>query len=164
MLEHLRNPEYLHVLLHGFPIYGTAIGAFGLVIALASRSRAARVIALAMIALSTLSAWPVYHYGEAAYDRVLTMADNDGRKWLDEHQRRGEQLIYVFYAAAAVAVGAIAAERFAPRAALPLGIIVALLAIGGAATGSYIATAGGRIRHREFRYVLPPSTDKDHDE
>lgn len=164
MLDHLRNPEYLHVLLNPLPVYGLAVGLLGLIIALLARSSAARVAALAIVFVSAISAWPVYHYGEAGYDRVLAMADNDGRKWLDEHERRAEQLIYVFYGVAALAAAAIVSERFAPRAAFPLAIATALLAAATLGIGGYIASAGGRIRHREFRYVLPPENAKEHDD
>jgi len=161
MFEHLSNPEYLHVLLNPLPIYGLAAGLLGLVIAMISRVPAARVTALAVIFVSTLAAWPVYHYGEAAYDRVLSMADSDGGKWLEEHQRRGEQLIYVFYAVAALAALALGAERFAPGAAVPLALTTVLLSSATLIAGGYIATAGGRIRHREYRYVLPPEPSKE---
>jgi hypothetical protein len=156
MLEHLGNPEYLHVLLNPLPVYGLAMGVLGLVLALVSRARAARVTALTIVFVSALSAWPAYHYGEAGYDRVLAMADSDGGKWLEEHQRRGEQLIYAFYAVAAVAALGLISERFAPRAAVPLAIVATVLSSGTLGAGGYIATAGGRIRHREFRYVPPP--------
>ena len=42
---------------------------------------------------SAASAWPVYQYGKAGYDRVKAMVDENGDKWLEEHMRRGEQLI-----------------------------------------------------------------------
>ncbi|MDQ6913715.1 MAG: hypothetical protein M3128_12660 [Verrucomicrobiota bacterium] len=71
MLEHLRNPEYVHVLLNPLPVYGLGLGLFGLIIALISRARAARVTALAIVFVSTISVWPVFHYGDSAYDRVL---------------------------------------------------------------------------------------------
>ncbi len=163
MIEHLSNPEYLHVLLNPLPVYGLAVGVLGLVIALISRARAARVTALAIVFVSTFAAWPVYHYGEAGYDRVLSMADNDGSKWLEEHQRRGEQLIYVFYAVATLAALAIAAEYKVSRAALPLALATAVLASATLGVGGYIANAGGRIRHREFRYAPPPEQSKEHE-
>lgn len=164
MLEHLDNPEYLHVLLNPLPVYGLAMGLLGLLIALIARSRAARVASLSIVFVSTIAAWPVYRYGESAYDRVLPIADADGAKWLEEHQRRGEQLIWCFYVVAATAAASIAAERFAPRAALPLTIATLLLATGTLGVGGYIAQAGGRIRHREFRYSLPPENTSGHEE
>ncbi len=65
--------------------------------------------------LSAASAWPVYYYGEAGYDRVKTMVDEAGDKWLEEHMRRGEQLIYVFYVVAALPAVGIFAEFAVPR-------------------------------------------------
>ncbi len=160
MIQHLSNPEYLHVLLNPLPVYGLATGVLGMVVALVARTRSARLTALAILFVSAFSAWPVYHYGKQAVDRVLPLADADGVKWLEEHERRGEQLIYAFYAVAALAAAAAVAERFVPRAALSLALATVVLATGALAAGGYIATAGGRIRHREFRYVLPPEEPK----
>jgi hypothetical protein len=163
MLEHLGNPEYLHVLLNPLPVYGLAVGLLGLIIALISRQRAARVTALAIIFVSAFAAIPASYYGENAYDRVLSMADSDGGKWLTEHQRRGEKLIYAFDLLAVLAAAALIAERFAPRAALVICLTTAVLATATLAAGCYIAAAGGRIRHREFRYVpAPESTTESH--
>ena len=163
MLEHLSNPEYLHVLLNPLPVYGLAAGVLGLIVALIARARAARVTALTIVFVSAFCAWPAYHYGEAAYDRVLSMADTEGGKWLEEHQRRAEQWIYAFYAVATVAALGLVSERFVPRAAVPLAIATAVLATATLGVGAYIATAGGRIRHREFRYVPAPDESKGHE-
>jgi len=154
--EHLSSPEYLHVLLNPLLVYGLAMGVFTLLPALISRRRAARVIALALIFVGAISAWPVYHYGEAAYDRVTAMADSDGDKWLDKHMRRGEQLIYVFYVVAALSAGAIVAEFKLRGAAVSLGIATVILAGADLGIGGYIAYAGGHIRHKEFRFEPPP--------
>ncbi|MEP6810003.1 MAG: hypothetical protein ABI992_07150 [Chthoniobacterales bacterium] len=156
MLEYLSNPEYVHVLLNPLPVYGLAVGVLGLVVALFTKARAARVTALVIIFVSALSAWPVYEYGQKSYDRVLAMADSDGGKWLKEHMDRAEKLIYAFYVLAALAAAGLAAERFAPRAAVPLTLATLLLACGTLGAGGYIAQAGGRVRHREFRYAPAP--------
>jgi hypothetical protein len=156
--EHLSSPEYLHILLNPLPVYGLAVGVLGLFLALLSRTRAARITALALVFVSTISAWPVYHYGKAGYDRVKAMADSEGDKWLDEHMRRGEQLIYVFYVVAALSVVAIAAEFKLLRSAVPLAIATLILAIGNLGVGGYIAYAGGHVRHREFRFEPPPES------
>jgi hypothetical protein len=80
MIAPLSKPEYVHVLLNPLPVYGLAVGVLGLVIALLLRTRAARVTAFALVMLSAASAWPVYQYGEAGYDRVKAMVDEDGLK------------------------------------------------------------------------------------
>ncbi len=156
MLEHLSNPEYVHALLNPLPVYGLAAGVLGLVVALIAQSRAARITAFVIIFVCALSAWPVFEYGEKGYDRVLAMADTDGAAWLKEHMARADKLIYLFYALAALSAVAFAVEWKAPRAAVPVALVIILLAGGTLGSGAYIAYAGGRIRHREFRYDPPP--------
>lgn len=146
----------MHVLLNPLPVYGLAMGLIALVGALICRNRGARIAGLALILLAGISAWPVYHYGQAAYDRVFSMADEAGDKWLDEHMRRGEQLIYIFYVAAALSAGTIVAEFKQRRAALPLAIATVILAGANLGVGGYIAYAGGHVRHKEFRFEPPP--------
>jgi hypothetical protein len=144
MIARLGKPEYVHVLLNPLPVYGLAVGVLGLIIALLFKTRAARVTALGLVMLSAASAWPVYSYGEAGYDRVKAMVDDAGDKWLEEHMRRAEELIYVFYVVAALSAVGIIAEFAVPKAA------------GNLCAGGYIAQAGGRVRHKEFRFEAPP--------
>src|SRR6266581_1271016 len=68
-LQHLNSPEYMHVLLNPVPVYGLAIGVVGLLLAVIARNRTGIVIALVLVFLSGLSAWPTHHYREAGYDR-----------------------------------------------------------------------------------------------
>jgi putative copper export protein len=153
----LRQPEYLHTLLHPLPIWGVASGVLGLVIALAQRSRTAQVATLAIILVSSISAIPVYLLGGAAEDRVEGIVDDVGREWLEEHERRGEQAIYVFCALAVVTAAALIVPAKWPRASAPLSIAVLVLSVLSLAIGGHVAKAGGQIRHREFRTgPLPP--------
>ncbi len=154
--QHIGDPEYLHVLLNPLPVYGLAMGVLALLVALISRSRAARLTALMIIFVSALAAWPVYEKGEAAYDRVLSMSDEQGGIWLKEHMRRAEKLIYVFYSVAALAAIAALAEWKIPRAAVPLGIATLMLASSNLGVGAYIGYAGGHVRHKEFRFEPAP--------
>jgi hypothetical protein len=155
-LKGLEQPEYVHVLLNPLPVYGLAVGLLALTIALALRSREARMCALILILIAAVSAWPVIHYGGQGYFRVKAMSDSEGEKWLDEHKRRGEQLMYAFYALAAIALISIVAEWKRAKAALPLTISTFVLAAGALGVGGYIGYAGGHIRHKEFRFELAP--------
>src|SRR5437763_10563640 len=110
-----RQPEYVHVLLNPFPIYGLAMGWIGLVIGFFLRSRPAQIATLVLILISAASAWPVYEFGEQGYDRVLSMTDDPGHAWLDEHQHRAEQLIYFFYALAGQSTNAISLPIKVPK-------------------------------------------------
>jgi hypothetical protein len=156
LVRDLRQPEYIHVLLNPLPVYGLLVGWVGLVIGLALRSRRAQIATLTLVLLSSISAWPVYEFGEQGYDRVLSMTDEAGESWLDEHMHRAEKLIWVFYALAALSALAIAAPIKWPRCSVPLGVAVILLGAVTLGSGAYIAYAGGRVRHREFRNEPPP--------
>ena len=163
ILQDLRQPEYIHVLINPLPIYGLAMGLLGLIIAFFLRSRRAQIATLIIVLVSAASAWPVYEFGEQAYDRVLSMADEPGQAWLDEHQDRAEDCIWFFYGLAVLSGIALVVPRKWPRSATPLVISVILLSAVTLGFGGYIAYAGGRIRHREFRNVPPPPKKSDHE-
>src|ERR1041384_2989118 len=93
----LSQPEYIHVLLNPLPVYGLTMGIFGLIIALFLRSRRAQIATLALILFSGAIAWPVVHYGEEGYDRVLSMSDDSGQAWLKVHEHRADNLAWSFY-------------------------------------------------------------------
>jgi len=163
-LQHLNSPEYMHVLLNPVPVYGLALGVVGLLLAVIARNRTGIVIALVLVFLSGLSAWPTYHYGEAAYDRVKAMANTTGDQWLDEHMARGEKLIYAFYVLAGLALVGMFAPMKWPRSSLPLAIATLLIGCATLGIGFYIAYAGGHVRHREFRFEAPPRMAEHHHE
>ncbi|MBA3964044.1 MAG: hypothetical protein H0X40_19395 [Chthoniobacterales bacterium] len=164
-LQALRQPEYVHVLLNPLPVYGLAVSIIGLVIALCQRSRPAEVAMLALIVFCGVIAWPVGHYGEEAYDRALSLSDEQGQAWLKVHAQRADQFIFYFYALALIALAAILAPRKWPQSALGLTSITLVLAFVVLAMGGYIGYAGGRIRHREFRREpapVPPVAQDEH--
>ena len=128
-----------------------------LVLALFLRSRRVTVAALVLVFVGAISAWPVYQYGESAYDRVKSMSDPPGEQWLDEHMARGEKLIWTFYVLAAVAATAIAITLKWPRTSFRITVGTLVLARVTLGTGGYISYAGGHVRHREFRFEAPPA-------
>jgi len=163
LVRDLQQPEYIHVLLNPLPVYGLLVGWVGLIIGLVLRSRPAQIATLSLVLLSSISALPVYEFGEQGYDRVLSMTDEPGEAWLDEHMHRAENLIWVFYALAAVSAFAIAAPIKWPKSSMPLAVAVVLLGAVTLGSGTYIAYAGGRVRHREFRNETPPPKRPEHE-
>jgi len=158
----LRQPEYVHVLLNPLPVYGLLISWIALIAALISKSRRAHIVTLILVFVSSISAWPVYEFGEEGYDRVLAMTDDDGHAWLDEHQARAQKLIYVFYALAVLSAAAIVVPLRWPKSSVPLALVVLVLGAAVLGSGCYIAYAGGKIRHREFRNEpAPPIKSQD---
>lgn len=156
ILRDLRQPEYIHTLINPLPIYGLTIALLGLLIALFMRSRRGELVALVLVFVTAASAWPAAHFGEEAYDRVLSMADEPGQAWLEAHEDRADDLVPIFYVLAAVSAAAIVLPRKWPRTALPLALATVVVAFCSLAAGGYIAYAGGKIRHREFRNAAPP--------
>src|SRR5947207_3552321 len=135
----LRQPEYVHVLLNPLPVYGLLISWIGLIIAVILKSRRAQVATLALVLVTSLSAWPVYEFGQQAYDRVLSMTDEDGERWLDEHQDRAEDLIWIFYALAALSAVAMAAPIKWPNSSAPLVILAIFFVPVSLGAGGYMA-------------------------
>ena len=156
LLRDLQQPEYVHVLINPLPVYGLAVALFGLLAATYFGSHGGQRAALVVIFAVAASAWPVAHYGDEAFDRVLSMSDETGQAWLEAHARRADNLVWMFYVLAAVSAGAIFVPGRWPRTATPLLIATILLAAASLGAGGYIAYTGGKIRHREFRNVPPP--------
>ncbi len=162
-LRGLRQPEYVHVLLNPLPVYGLLISWIALIAALISKSRRAHIVTLILVFIASIAAWPTFEFGKQGYDRVLAMTDDDGHAWLDEHQERAEKVIYIFYALAALSVTAIFVPLRWPKSSVPLAIAVVLLGAAALGSGCYIAYAGGKVRHREFRNEpAPPTKSQEH--
>jgi hypothetical protein len=155
-IRSLRQPEYVHVLLNPLPVYGLLISWIGLVAAMISKNRRALIVTLILVFITSISAWPTFEFGQQAYDRVLAMTDEDGHAWLDEHEARAEKFIYIFYALAALSAAAIFVPTRWPKSSMPLTLAVALLGAAALTCSCYIAYAGGKIRHREFRNEPAP--------
>jgi len=156
LLRDIRQPEYLHVLLNPLPVYGLAVALLGLLIAIFVRSRRGQIVTLILVLICSVSAWPVAELGEQSSDRVLSMADEQGGAWLKEHEHRADQLIAFFYVLAAVSLAALLLPWKFPRSGLPLALTTLLFGFVVLGMGAYIAQAGGKIRHKEFRNVPAP--------
>src|SRR5947199_5739434 len=155
--QHSRDPEYMHVLLNPLPVYGLAFGTLALVLALFLRNHRVTVAALVLVFVGAMSAWPVYQYGESAYDRVKSMSDPADEQWLDEHMARGEKMIWLFYVLAGVAATGVGAALKWPRTSFAITVGTLVLSGVTLGTGGYIAYAGGHVRHREFRFEAAPA-------
>lgn len=153
----LQQPEYVHVLLNHLPITGLFVAWSGLVVAVALNNRFATRFSLVLVAALSLSVWPVAHYGEEAYDRVLSMTDEVGGQYLEHHQTLAERWIFLYYVTAAAAVAALVVNWKRPRGARWSAGAVIVLAAASLVAGAVIAEYGGPARHREFRYGPSPA-------
>ena len=152
----LDQPEYVHAVINHFPLVGLLVAMLALLAALVIRNRNATLLGLALVALLALSAWPVAEYGEDAYDRVLSMSDEAGGKYLAQHRELASRWLFLYYVTAGVAGLGFALAWKCPRTLVFSSILALVLAAGSLGAGIVIAKAGGCIRHREFRTSLPP--------
>src|SRR2546428_10459552 len=155
--QHLRDAEYMHVLLNPLPVYGLAFGTLALALALFLRNHRVTVAALVLVFVGAISAWPVYQYGESAYDRVKSMSDAPGEQWLDEHMARGEKMIWLFYVLAGVAAIGVGAVLKWPRTSFP--ITVGTLVLAGVTLGTcgWNTQARGRPLPTKKSLLAPPA-------
>jgi len=156
-LKAIQQPEYVHVLLNHLPLTGLFIAVVFLLVAWVVNHRTSLLIALALVGLLSLSVWPVAEFGDEAYDRVLSMADDAGGQYLRHHAQLADRWLFLYYITAAAAAVAWIVGWKKPKVLHLAGGVVAVLAVASLAAGAVIAEAGGKIRHREFRYGPPPS-------
>jgi hypothetical protein len=152
----LDRPEYVHVTINHFPLIGLFVAMVSLACALILRNRSAIFVALGLVGLLALSAWIVSYFGEEGYDRVLSMADEDGQAFLRYHQHLADRWVFLFYICTGFAALGIGLGWKWPRSLTPLALLTILFGAGSLVAGIFIARSGGEIRHREFRSGPPP--------
>ncbi len=156
-LTSLQEPEYVHVLLNHLPMTGLLAALLSLAVGIVVRKRPILFVGLALVSLFSLAAWPVSEYGEAGYDRVLAMSDDEGQAYLKRHRDLADNWVFLFYVAAGAGALAMGAGWKWPRSLWGASLGVALLGASSLVAGTIIAECGGKIRHREFRHGSPPS-------
>ena len=153
---HLKQPEYIHVLLNPLPIYGLALGALALVIAMILRNRRAQITALSILLIGAGSTIPVVHYGDAGYDVIESqMSSDQADAWIDAHGQRALRAMPAFYALIALSLIALFAPWKWPKTARVLNVLTLALTLFDFGLGGWIGYAGGQAMHKEFRSGMP---------
>ncbi len=119
--------------------------------ALIRKSDELRGAALVVIALTGLSTWPVAEFGEGGYDRVYSMSNPDGQKWLEAHSKRAARAVPVVYVTAGLAVAVLISTKKKPTLVQPLVLATLIATVASFGLLGWVAHAGGQIRHPEFR-------------
>ena len=156
-LDLIKKPEYIHVVLNHLPIYGTMLGALALAVSLLLRSRSAQIIDLLLTLIGGASSYPVFVTGQRAYKSIRSVSDDAGADWLDEHMDRAEKTIGAFYLLALLALAGLLVPIKWPKSGTPLVALTLVVAILCSGIAIYIAQAGGRVRHPEFRPSESPT-------
>jgi hypothetical protein len=160
----LNRPEYVHVAINHFPLVGLMVSLLSLIVGLVARSRAIQLTGVGLVCLFALSVWPVFYFGEAGFDRVLSMADEPGEAFLKYHMALAHRWVFLYYLTAGVAALGFVVGWKLPRYLMPLGVVALLLGLASVSAGIMIAQAGGEVRHREFRSGPPPKVPETHEE
>jgi hypothetical protein len=146
-LQHLSQPEYVHVLLNPLPVYGMAAGSFVLGVSVFKRN-------------VSLLTWAAIQYGEKGYDRVLSMSTSaDAQQWLKVHMDRATRWELAFYLPGLAALLALRSRKRWPRFSERVTLFTLLASWVSIALAAWISHAGGQVRHSEFRDG-PPSADQ----
>lgn len=156
-MESLGQPEYVHVLINHLPLTGLFAALLCLIGALVARKRAAILLGMGLVSLFSLSAWPVYVYGEQGYDRVYSMVGEAGDAYLKQHRELAERWVWLFYATGAAGAAGIVAGWKWPKCLGTAAAGLTILAAVSLVAGAVIADYGGKVRHREFRNGPPPN-------
>jgi hypothetical protein len=156
------SPAHWHVLLNHLPLVGLTFALGCLVMGICLRSRAAQIGPLVAILLAAAAAYPVNVTGQGAYKPVRGIADEEGSRWLDAHMERAESYAWAYYTLTALTAVALIAQCRWPRSATSLSVATAIAAAACVGLSGWIAAAGGRIRHPEFRNEPAPADAADH--
>ena len=150
------TPEHLHVALNHVPLIGVAIACVPLFFGLFRRCRPALFGGLVLALACSASVFVVLETGESAAERfgsgpLSALIDSDGLQWLGVHAHRADRVALLLYAVLGSAVLGLIAMWRLRRAERILGAITLALALAATAGLVWVADAGGKIRHPEFR-------------
>jgi hypothetical protein len=160
----LTTAEHLHVMVNHVPLIGLAFAGVPLLFGLIARQRAALWAGLLMVLICGAAMPLVMETGEEAAIRLnlgnaAGTLDAAGKHWMSEHYERAELASKLIYGVLAAAIAGMVALWKRPQAAKAIGIAMLCLCVAGVATLGWVAAAGGRIRHPEFRPTEAPAVD-----
>ncbi|MDA0836753.1 MAG: hypothetical protein O3B01_15600 [Planctomycetota bacterium] len=150
------HPEHIHLIINHIPILGPAFAILPLVYFLVTRSKDALLLGLFITVISTGSMRFVMWTGELSEERVSNqlqhLVDDEGHsKWKLEHWERASVGAKVLYMTLVLSITALVFFKRLEKHHLYVGI--ANLLLSGLCLGMciWIADAGGKIHHPEFR-------------
>jgi hypothetical protein len=159
LIEALKHPEYVHVLLNPVPVYALSMGILALALGFLLRSRQAQIVGLIIVIISCASAWPVAYFGHQAHEHLEDALNDEAKTWVDHHSDRADRGVYGLYLTALLGLAALLVPARFAKSAKVLPVLTLVAAIGALGLAGWISHAGGQIRHSEFRQGPPPAAD-----
>ncbi len=105
------DPEYLHLLLEPLPLYGLGIGLTFLIVAFLFGEAKCRMLALAVICVSSASVCPNNDLRAKSTPRILATRSPDFAPLIQEQTQRRKDWSLPYYAMALISAIALAASR-----------------------------------------------------
>jgi hypothetical protein len=147
----MMNAAHFHIVINHFPVIGTLITLFLLLIGIVKKSDDVKKAAMLVLILTSLVTIPVYLSGDEAQEMVEGNYDDVDEKFIDEHE---DFALYSFIAMDLVgAVAMLSMFLYKKPKELPNSFAVLMLALVLVVNGmmAYTANLGGRIHHPEVR-------------
>lgn len=147
----MMNAAHLHLVLNHFPVIGSAIAIFILLIGLLKKSDDIKKVSVMVLILTALVTIPVYLTGDKAQAKIEGNYEDVDEEFIDQHE---DFALYSFIAMDITgAVGLLSLLLYKKPKTLPNSFAVLLLAMLLAVNGmmAYTANLGGRIHHPEIR-------------
>lgn len=157
LIEALKHPEYVHVLLNPIPGYILPVGLVLLSISLLRRKPELQRVSLWILVFVGIAAWPIWYFGHQAYGHLAEALTEEAKQWANVHVQRADRFVYSLYLTGLLGLAAIFLPRRFPRTAKPLAVTALMAGVAAFAFTIWISRAGGEIRHSEFRTGPPPA-------
>ena len=147
----MMNAAHLHLVLNHFPIIGSAIAIFVLIIGIIRKSDDIKKTGAMILILTSLITIPVYFSGENAQAKIEGNYDDVDEEFIEPHE---DFALYSFIAMDIAGLFALASLlMYRKQKAFPNSVTYLLLLILIIVNGmmAYTANLGGKIHHPEIR-------------
>ena len=167
-MNFVNTPEHIHLLINHLPLVGFGAAALALLYALIIKDKKSLMLGFLFTIIFGGATYFVIETGEAAHERfesppLETLIGGEGIEWMEIHHERAETVSKLMYATAALGLIGLILGFTDTRRLFIVGFLALLMSLASVGAGMWVADAGGKIHHPEFRStpVMQPETDKD---
>lgn len=155
-MHFVNTAPHWHVIVNHLPLIGIPTAALVLLTAVFVRSKELYRLGFLLMILFAGSVAVVMETGEAAaesfdHDPLALLLDEGGKRWIIIHNKRADQGVALIYAVAVAAVAGLWSTWKFPSWQHRMALGTFFVSLVTLAVCLWIADAGGRIRHPEFR-------------
>ena len=145
------NEAHWHLAVNHFPIIGTVLGLFILLVSLVWKTSGIKKAGYLLIFVSGLSVIPANMTGERAEHKVEDLGIPDAHDYIEEHEELAERGLVLCIALSVLSLLALFTETKKPGIEKILFYAIVVVGLGTAFLLKEVGTSGGKIRHTEIR-------------